>query len=352
MHTSREVLTMVLVYVFIPTECLLNQESVSDSSMAKVVEELQQNVTTLSETFEKKYNDLKTENAELRRNLTTEPNLSGGMEYKSNATSVCQRLTNELERKINRSLSAYQVILHDIIDNRNNQSLQQGLSQKFVDLTKEFRYVSLTVLDVQKLLTNQSNKILQQHHRISQLERELLVQNLTIADLQTKIREQNRTLTEKGQEVSELGIQIKNQSQAILDHQLAIETIPDQKRKILEIEAQQFKENQTIMNQQSEIRVMEEDVKILAKNYSDQQTFTKVFIGTQNRMNESLAAHRVILHDLVDRFNEQASLYDNRTHDLNRSMTDLGKQFHYLSLSVLDSEKKLAQLNATLSGEC
>ena len=196
------------------------------------------------------------------------------------------------------------------------QNDTKDLNRSFDDLTKQFHYISLSFLDVQKAIQNQSmiNDLHQQ--QLSELERKFLKQNKTISD-----------------------------------QQLAIDAIPDQQRRLLEIEARQKQQNQTMIHQQSQIRPLQQDMEYLKQNMSDQQTLNEHFVGVEARMNESLSAYQVILHDLVDKQNQQAELSDNKSRGINRNFADLAKQFHYLSLSVLGANKKMGLLNASVSGK-
>ena len=237
MHTIRQYFGMLLLFMLLPQESLFSKVSTSDEYMDKIVGDLQHNVTMLYQTvnyqqrkiedLEKKYTDSRTENTELLRNFTELQNTIKTREDKlvANLTTAYQSLTAELEGRMNQSFSAYQILLHDAVDKLaplQNNSL--ALNKGFSDLTKQFHYVSLSVLDVEKSLTNQQKEIVE-----------------------------------------------------------------------------------------------------LSQNVSAQQDFNHHVAALEGRLNESLSAYQVILHDLVDRYNQQAVLYDNRTHDLNKSMTDLGK---------------------------
>ena len=237
MHTIRQYFGILLLFMLLPPESLLSKVSTSDEYMDKIVGELQHNVTMLYQTvnnqqrkiedLEKKNTDSKTENAELLRNFTELQNTIKTKEDKlvANFTTACQNLTAELEGRMNQSYSAYQLLLNDVVDKLallKNNSL--ALNKSFSDLTKQFHYVSLSVLDVDKRLTNHQKEIVE-----------------------------------------------------------------------------------------------------LSQNMSAQQDFNHHVAALEGRLNESLSAYQVILHDLVDRYNQQAAMYSNRTRDLNRSMTDLGK---------------------------
>ena len=302
MQTTSEYLTLLLTLMLLPSECLLNKGSGSDAYTDKVVEELQRNVTMLLEKVasldqvmtikEQEYNrttgyqqqliyELQTDNANLQGNLTELQKKMEARESQQNHTIVCPKICSKIEEKINQSFSAYQLILQDVVDKQNRQipvqNSTQTLSQNFADLTKQFHYVSLSVLDIEKKVTNEQ-------------------------------------------------------------------------RKIYDLDKQVSEHNQTISDQQPKIQTLQEQVKHLELNVSDQQNFNQHVLGIEGKVNDSFSAYQVILHDLVDRYNQQSALNDNRTHDLNKSIADQGKQFHYLSLSLLDSQNKLAQFNSSFSG--
>ena len=67
-------------------------------------------------------------------------------------------------------------------------------------------------------------------------------------------------------------------------------------------------------------------------------------------MNQSFGAYEVILHDVVYKYNQLVSLISNQTRTLNHSVAELGRQFHYLTLSLLDAERKYAAINESLTG--
>ena len=269
------------------SECSLNTGSGSGTYTDKVVEELQRNFTMLSEKVASLGQAMKTKEEEHNRTIEYQQHIIGNlqrkvkaMELQQNDTIACQKLSVQIEAKINQSLSANKVILHD--DKRRRQipvqNSNQTLSQSFADLTNFFNFVSMSVLDIEKKVANEQRKL---------------------SDLDKQVSEHNRTISD----------------------------------------------------QQLKLQRLEQQVNHLELNVSDQQTFNQHALGTKSKVNDSLTAHQVFLHDLVDRFNEQTTLYDNMTGDMNSSIADLNKQVRYLSLSVMDSEKKLAQLNASLSGQ-
>ena len=347
MHTYRVLFfALVLACVFLACDCLLNKVSDRDGHTDKLVDELQRNITTLYnklevvakleqtmttrekeynqtleiqqqqiEDLKKKYVDATRNNAELQRNVT-ELQKQIDSQGQQNDTMTCQQVCAELEGRMDQRLSGYQVILNDVVDKQNNQLHSNTQTQSVADLTKQFHYLSISFLDVQKALQNQSKIIDNQQEQMSELEMKMLEQN-----------------------------------QTIMDQQLTLKAIPDQQRKIFEIEARQKQQNQKMLNQQSQITPLRQDMGYLKQNMSDQQTLNQHFIGVEARMNESLSAYQVILHDLVDRQNQQAESSDNKTRDFNRSFADLVKQFHYLSLSVLDADKKMGLLNASIYGK-
>ena len=75
------------------------------------------------------------------------------------------------------------------------------------------------------------------------------------------------------------------------------------------------------------------------------------FTELDTKMNNSFSAYEVILHDVVDRHNQHVAAFNNQTRLFDQKLADLGKQFHYLSLSVFSYDKKTAAMNETLNGE-
>ena len=102
-------------------------------------------------------------------------------------------------------------------------------------------------------------------------------------------------------------------------------TILDQNRKILEM-------NNRLETQQRMITSLTAQVK------QQNTTISKI------RMNETFSAHQRILREHVNQ------TY-NQSHALDQRVSELGKQFHDISLSFLNAEKKTSLLNTSLQGE-
>ena len=118
-------------------------------------------------------------------------------------------------------------------------------------------------------------------------------------------------------------IESRRQNKTIIDQQRTIEHL---RQRIDELEHGNFQQNQTLMD------------------FNLHQTEMDI------RMNETFGAYQVILHDIVDKHNQHVSVYNNQSIALNQSVSDLGKQLHYLSLSLSDTEKNCVAINASLTG--
>ena len=113
-------------------------------------------------------------------------------------------------------------------------------------------------------------------------------------------------------------------------------------------------QNETIHDQLRIIEHLRQRIDELENdNLQQNQTLADINLRQtemDSRMNQTFAAYQMILDDTVDKHNHHVTLYKNQSRTLNRSVADLGKQFHYLSLSLLDTEKKCVAINASLTG--
>ena len=124
----------------------------------------------------------------------------------------------------------------------------------------------------------------------------------------------------------------------------------------------ELQRNMTKLQQQTEKTVLDQNRKILEMNNTietQQRMITSLTaqVKEQNttistlRMNETFSAYQLILRDVVDRQNQHVNQTYNQIGVLDKTVSDLGKQFHYLSLSILDAEKKTSLLNTSLQGK-
>ena len=270
-----------------PSECSLNKGTGSGTYTDTVVEELQRNFTMLSEKVASLGQAMKTKEEEHNRTI----------EYQQHIIGDLQRKVKSMERQQNDTIACQKVSV--LIEEKINQSLC-------------------------------ANKAILHEDKRS---RQIPVQN------------SNQTLSQSFADLTKFFNYV---SQSILDLE---EKVANEQRKLSDLDKQVSEHNQTISDQQLKLQTLEQQVNHLELNVSDQLTFNQHVVGTESRVNDSLNAHLVILHELMDRFNEQTTLFDNRAENMNRTIADLNKQFRNLSLSILDSEKKLAQLNASLSGQ-
>ena len=120
-------------------------------------------------------------------------------------------------------------------------------------------------------------------------------------------------------------------------------TILDQNRTIFELEQNLKVMNNTVATQQKIIDGLNAQVQ--------EQNTTISKLKTDNKINETFSAYQVMLRDIVDRQNQHVNQSYNQIRVVDQRVSDLGKQFHYLSLSILDAEKKTSLLNTSLQGE-
>ena len=102
---------------------------------------------------------------------------------------------------------------------------------------------------------------------------------------------------------------------------------------------------QTIADQQQILEHLEKEIVDHKRNNTLQQQ------RMDSRMNQSFGAYQLMLQDIEDKHNQHVSAYNNQSFAPNQSVADLAKQIHFLSLSLLDTEKKYAAINAKLTGK-
>ena len=122
-------------------------------------------------------------------------------------------------------------------------------------------------------------------------------------------------------------------------------SLSDQQRTINEIQNDKLELNKSLIMHQQKLDLLE------STGISFNRTFHLYQTEMDSKMNQSLGAYQVILHDIVDKHNQHVSLYNNQSTSLNQSVAGLGKQLHSLSLSLLDTEKKCAAINASLTSK-
>ena len=120
------------------------------------------------------------------------------------------------------------------------------------------------------------------------------------------------------------------------------QTMKSQQMKIEELEIQNRENNRTITEQQRKIEDFEK------QGIQQSQVVKEI----EERLNQNVSAYKTILQDIVDRQDKHVNEHNNQTHSLNQSITDLGKQLQYLTLSLLDMEKRTTRLNTSMNGKC
>ena len=181
------------------------------------------------------------------------------------------------------------------------------------------------------------------------LEATILDHNRTMTDLEEKykvIQDQNRTISDLTQKQRVTLVIVGNQQRTVSEMN---QTIREQHRKIERLETQSIEQNVTIMNLESLVLEMNQTIGNEQQRISDR--CNEHYRNVDGRMNATFSAYQLILHDVVDKHNQYATQSDNQTRVLDQRVADLGKQFHYLSLSVGDARKEASILNTSLQGE-
>ena len=183
-------------------------------------------------------------------------------------------------------------------------------------------FVVFVVIPIESLLNPGQTDYMDLQHNFTTFQKQI---EAKVLDLQ---RNANRTISDLEQKLTlALDAIAKQQNTATKQEQRLNQTTADQQQKIGQLEELVSKQNQTIVKQQHTIDTLSQQV------------------------NKRLSAYQVVLHDVVDRHNQQVDMYKNQTRILDKGIADLGKQVHDLSMSVLDAEKKTTLLNTTLQGK-
>ena len=165
------------------------------------------------------------------------------------------------------------------------------------------------------------------------------------------ILEQSRTISDLEQKLWVTAAEMNMMNNTVKDQQRVINSLQAQ---VLEQNATMSKlvmdQNRTIENQHHRINALRQEVQNQSQKLSYQESYNQHLSETEDKMNRTFSAYQLILHDIVDRQNQQFDQSVNQTRVLDQKVTDLGKQFRYLSLSVLETEKKTSVLNKTLLG--
>ena len=141
--------------------------------------------------------------------------------------------------------------------------------------------------------------------------------------------DQNRTIMELEQKLKVTAIEMNNTVEII--NSLSVK-VKEQNTTISKLSALVMDQNRTI-------------------RHFEQENNNQHIAEIDNRMNETFNAYELLLRDVVDRQKHHVNKTYSQTRALDQRVSDLGKQFHYLSLSILDAEKKTSLLNTSLQGE-
>ena len=221
-----------------------------------------------------------------------------------------------------------------ISDLKHNMSqLQHTVS----DLEQKLS-VSLVLLGKQQRTVTEMNKtIIDQKQTIDSLERQNMYYNATITDQRWKMENLDREQNVKSR-IQQTKIEILEQQETEQNFTIS---------NLLDIVVVQ---NQTINNQQIELNVLREQVMIHNETISEQGALNKQIAQTDRGINDTFSAYQLILRDVVDKFYQHVNQSNNKTQAMDQKMADLRKQFQYLSLSLVDTEKKTSALNSSLEG--
>ena len=134
------------------------------------------------------------------------------------------------------------------------------------------------------------------------------------------------------------------------------QTITAQRLKILELEQKQKISNAVIMEQNKTIANQDkgliESMRIVVeqnKTITDQQQKISEMEG---RLNLTFSSYEVMIHDVVEKQNQNSATYTNQIRTLNQSAAGLSKQFHYIALSIQDAERRTTLLNDSFNRKC
>ena len=179
-------------------------------------------------------------------------------------------------------------------------------------------------------------------------ERNQSIEHQSIADQQQRIDNLEKEHNHWKQSLAKLQETLQRErNQSMELRQEMNKTIADQQLRIEYLEKEIVEQNMTNTLQQEKVDTLE------SKNNETniEQHRQRDEINTiGQRMNQSFGAYQVILHDVVDKYDHLVNLFNNGTRTLNQNVADLGRQFHYLSLSLLDVQRNYAAVNASLTG--
>ena len=297
---------IVIVYVSVlpSVVCLLNHGTISGGHQDKLVTELIQNVSRLNQALD-----------------------AATAREQSNMADFI---------KANIQLQQSFIKLQETLRLERNQSvdLQQRLNQTIVDQQRRIENLEKEMVD-----HNRTNTIQQQ--RIDELEKAdinhtetITSQQQTINELEKELADHNMTSIAQQQRIAELG-------RAEIHHN---KTLSEQQRTMNELQNDKLVLNKILISNRQKLDYLE------STGININRTFHLYQTEMDSKMNQSFGAYQVILHDIVDKHNQDVTVYNNQSIALNQSVADLGKQLHYLSLSLLDTEKKCIAINASLTG--
>ena len=225
-------------------------------------------------------------------------------------TELIQNVSS-LNQAVAAAAAREQANMADLI--KANIQLQQNFS-KFQQTISD-QQQKLEHLEMQVIYHNRNNTV--QHQRIIELESAEIDNNKTITELQQRIYELEKETV------------YQNMTNAVQQH------------KIDEMEQAAIIYTKAFIRQQQKIDELEN------VNSGINRTLNMHQLEMDSRLNSSFGAYQVMLQDIVEKYNQHESVFNNQSIALNQSVADLGKQFHYLSLFLSDTEKKI---NASLTG--
>ena len=212
---------------------------------------------------------------------------------------------------------------------RNGQT-----DQIILDLQRNFSFFKHEMaLQLSLLRQKQTNEILVQNQTIT-------AQRLKILELEQKqktsaamIMEQNKTIVNQEQKIADQDKKI-----VMLENNM---TNIDRRSRLFEQTADNLKlrQNATIIKTTVELQEVDRQ---------HQQKISEI----DGRLNQSFSSYEVILHDVVNKQNQYAATYTNQTRTLNQSVVGLSKQFHYLALSIQDAERRTTLLINSFNRKC
>ena len=308
---------------------MLNTGSASKSNIDQIIAELQHNFTKFRQQTE--VNVLELQRDANRTVSDLEHKLTLALDVIANQ----QHIMTEQEQRLNKTEAGQQI--------------------RFKDL--EHRY-NKTIAGQKIRIAHLEDVILKQNQTIEVISKQQQQFNHTTADQQLKILElgdvvlkQNRTFTQDSapKNGNVLGRNNTNQGDYVQGD------VEMEQRINKSLSAYQIILHDVVDRQNQQVAVFNNETLALGRRIDSlAKQFHYLALSASeldDKMNTSFSAYEVILHDIVDRHNHHVTLFNNQTRITNQRITDMGKQFHYLSLSVLADEKKTSLLNATLQGK-